>query len=85
MTPELPVYLDHHATTPVDARVLASMLPFFEQQYGNASSLHHVYGQVARTAVNQAREQVAGLLNVQPREVVFTSGATESRVSGWGM
>ena len=78
MTPELPVYLDHHATTPVDARVLASMLPFFEQQYGNASSLHHVYGQVARTAVNQAREQVAGLLNVQPREVVFTSGATEA-------
>ncbi len=78
MTPELPVYLDHHATTPVDARVLASMLPFFEQQYGNASSLHHVYGQVARTAVNVAREQVASLLNVQPRDVVFTSGATEA-------
>ncbi len=78
MTPELPVYLDHHATTPVDARVLASMLPFFEQQYGNASSLHHVYGQVARAAVNVAREQVAQLLNVQPRDVVFTSGATEA-------
>lgn len=78
MTPEQPVYLDHHATTPVDPRVLQAMLPYFEQQYGNASSLHHVYGQVARAAVNAAREQVAQLLNVQPRDVVFTSGATEA-------
>lgn len=78
MTPELPVYLDHHATTPVDARVLAAMLPFFNQQYGNASSLHHAYGQAARAAVATAREQVAELLCVAPREVIFTSGATEA-------
>ncbi len=78
MSPELPVYLDHHATTPVDARVLQAMLPFFFEQYGNASSLHHAYGQAARTAVATAREQVAQLLNVTPREVIFTSGATEA-------
>ena len=78
MSPELPVYLDHHATTPVDARVLQAMLPYFFEQYGNASSLHHAYGQAARTAVATAREQVAQLLNVTPREVIFTSGATEA-------
>jgi cysteine desulfurase len=78
VTPELPVYLDHHATTPVDARVLAAMLPFFHEQYGNASSLHHAYGQAARAAVATAREQVAELLSVAPREVIFTSGATEA-------
>lgn len=78
MSRELPIYLDHHATTPVDPRVLAAMLPFFDQQYGNASSLHHVYGQAARSAVATAREQVAQFLNVAPREVIFTSGATEA-------
>lgn len=78
MSRELPIYLDYHATTPVDSRVLAAMLPFFEQQYGNASSLHHAYGQVARSAVTTAREQVAQFLNVEPREVIFTSGATEA-------
>ena len=78
MPPELPVYLDHHATTPVDARVLEAMLPFFYEQYGNASSPHHAYGQAARDAVATAREQVAQLLNVTPREVIFTSGATEA-------
>jgi len=75
---ELPVYLDHHATTPVDPRVLATMLPFFDQQYGNASSLHHAFGQAARSAVETAREQVAQFLNVAPREVIFTSGSTEA-------
>lgn len=78
MSRELPIYLDHHATTPVDPRVLAAMLPFFDQQYGNASSLHHAYGQVARSAVATAREQVARFLNVDPREVIFTSGSTEA-------
>jgi cysteine desulfurase len=75
---KLPVYLDHQATTPVDARVLQAMLPFFFEQYGNASSLHHAYGQAARAAVVKAREQVARLFNVTPREVIFTSGATEA-------
>ena len=78
MPAEQSVYLDHHATTPVDARVLEAMLPFFYEQYGNASSLHHAYGQAARVAVATAREQVAQLLNVTPREVIFTSGATEA-------
>lgn len=78
MTLELPVYLDHHATTPVDARVLAAMLPFFYEQYGSASSSHHAYGQAARAAVSKAREQVAELLCIAPREVIFTSGATEA-------
>ncbi len=78
MPRDLPVYLDHHATTPVDARVLEAMLPFFYEQYGNASSLHHAYGQAARVAVATAREQVAQLFNVTPREVIFTSGATEA-------
>lgn len=78
MAPELPVYLDYHATTPVDARVLQAMLPFFHEQYGNAASLHHAYGQAARAAVATARQQVADLLNVSPREVIFTSGATEA-------
>ena len=78
MPSELPVYLDHHATTPVDARVLEAMLPYFHEQYGNASSTHHAYGQIARMAVAKAREHVAALLNVTSREVIFTSGATEA-------
>jgi cysteine desulfurase len=78
VTPELPIYLDHQSTTPVDARVLAAMLPYFYEQYGNASSHHHAYGQAARAAVTTAREQVAELLGVTPREVIFTSGATEA-------
>ncbi|MBS0202355.1 MAG: cysteine desulfurase [Planctomycetes bacterium] len=78
MPSELPIYLDHHATTPVDPRVLQAMLPYFYEQFGNASSLHHAYGQAARAAVARAREQVADLLNVTPRDVIFTSGATEA-------
>ncbi len=71
------VYFDHNATTPLDERVLAAMLPYLREQYGNASSRHE-FGTLARKAVNQAREQVAALVGVQPVQVVFTSGGTEA-------
>ena len=70
-------YLDHNATTPLDARVLDAMLPFLREQYGNASSRHEM-GTFARRAVDTAREQVAALVGVQPVQVVFTSGGTEA-------
>lgn len=73
----LPVYLDNHATTRVDLRVLAALLPWFSEDYGNAAS-HHAYGARARAAVDRAREQTAALIGAAPREIVFTSGATES-------
>jgi cysteine desulfurase len=71
------IYLDHNATTPVDLAVLATMLPYFSVEFGNASSLH-AFGQQARAAVETSREQVAALLNARPQEIVFTSGGTES-------
>ncbi len=71
------VYFDHNATTPLDQRVLEAMLPFLREQYGNASSRHDM-GITARRAVDQAREQVAALVNVRPPQVVFTSGGTEA-------
>jgi cysteine desulfurase len=71
------VYFDYNATTPVDERVLEAMLPYLRGAYGNASSRHE-FGTVARKAVNDAREQVASLVNVQPSQVVFTSGGTEA-------
>jgi cysteine desulfurase len=73
-----PIYLDAHATTPVDPRVLETMLPFFTEHFGNASSRNHPYGWKAGKAVEQAREQVATLIDVKFRDVIFTSGATES-------
>jgi cysteine desulfurase len=73
-----PIYFDFQATTPVDDRVLAAMMPYFAVTYGNASSGDHRYGSDARTAVEDAREKVAQLINAQPRDIVFTSGATEA-------
>ncbi len=71
------VYLDHNATTPVDPRVLEAMLPYFADEFGNASSIHS-FGQRTRAAVERARESVAALLGARPAEIVFTSGGTES-------
>ena len=73
-----PIYLDSHATTPVDPRVLEAMLPFFTEEFGNASSRNHPFGWSAAKAVERAREQVAALVGARFRDVVFTSGATES-------
>ncbi len=75
--PAEPIYLDHNATTPVHPEVVAAMLPYLKEHFGNPSS-GHVYGQRARTAVERAREQVAALLGCHPDEVVFTSGGTEA-------
>ena len=76
--PRLPVYLDYHATTPVDRRVLERMLPYFTEAFGNPASSTHQWGWKAQEAVEQARREVAGLIGASPREVYFTSGATES-------
>jgi cysteine desulfurase len=73
-----PIYLDAHATTPCDPRVVSAMLPFFSEEYGNAASRHHAWGWAAREASERAREQVAVLVGAGMRDVVFTSGATES-------
>jgi cysteine desulfurase len=73
-----PVYLDYHATTPVDARVLDAMLPYFTERFGNPHSRQHAWGWDAEKAVDAAREQVAALINASPSEIIFTGGATES-------
>jgi cysteine desulfurase len=73
-----PVYLDYHATTPVDPRVLDLMLPYFTERFGNPASKQHAYGWQAQEAVEKARKQVAALINASPGEIVFTSGASES-------
>ena len=73
-----PLYFDHHATTPVDSRVLETMLPFFSEDFGNAESAQHPYGWTAKSAVEKSRAQVANLIGVEASEIIFTSGATES-------
>jgi len=73
-----PVYLDNHATTPCDPRVVAAMLPWFSEKFGNPHSLTHAYGREAEHAVEQARAQLADLIGADPRELIFTSGATEA-------
>jgi len=76
--PGRPVYLDYQATTPVDSRVLDAMLPYFREKFGNPHSTSHALGREAAEAVEHGRSQVAALIGADPREIVFTSGATES-------
>jgi cysteine desulfurase len=73
-----PIYLDHHATTPIDPRVLDAMMPYLREKFGNAASREHAWGREAAKAVEEARAQVAALIGADEREIVFTSGATES-------